>query len=105
MVLPLMYLSCDEKFIIEDKDIEISTNENWQLVWSDDFDQENIDDQKWTKLRWRPGWVNNEDQAYTNRDTNIFTRDGKLVIRALIELLSSLTSSRPNKSNIETSLN
>ena len=85
MVLPLMYLSCDEKIIIEDKDIEILTNENWELVWSDDFDQDNIDDQKWTKLRWRPGWVNNEDQAYTNRDTNIFTRDGKLVIRALIE--------------------
>ena len=85
MVLPLLYLHCDEKIIIEDKDVEISTNENWELVWSDDFDQENIDDQKWTKLRWRPGWVNNEDQAYTNRDTNIFTRDGKLVIRALIE--------------------
>ncbi|MAQ87133.1 MAG: hypothetical protein CMG23_02855 [Candidatus Marinimicrobia bacterium] len=85
MLLSLLYLNCDEKIIIEDKDIEISTNENWELVWSDDFDQNNIDDQKWTKLRWRPGWVNNEDQAYTNRDTNIFTRDGKLVIRALIE--------------------
>ena len=48
MVLPLLYLHCDEKIIIEDKDVEISTNENWELVWSDDFDQENIDDQKWT---------------------------------------------------------
>ena len=29
------------------------------------------DDQKWNKLLWRPGWVNNELQAYTDRDTNI----------------------------------
>ena len=85
MVLQFLYLGCDEKIIAEDKNVETSINENWELVWSDEFDQDKIDNQKWTKLRWRPGWVNNEEQAYTNRDTNIFTRDGKLVIRGLIE--------------------
>ena len=85
MVFLILCLSCEKKIIVDNKSVEDSIIENWELVWSDDFDQNNIDDQKWNKLRWRPGWVNNEEQAYTNRDTNIFTRDGKLVIRALIE--------------------
>ena len=85
IVFQILYLGCDDKIVVENKNVEDLIIENWELVWSDDFDQENIDDQKWTRLRWRPGWVNNEEQAYTNRDTNIFTRDGKLVIRALIE--------------------
>ena len=58
--------------------------EGWELVWNDEFDG-TIDDQKWNKLLWRPDWVNNESQAYTDRDTNLFIRDGKLVIRGLIE--------------------
>ena len=58
--------------------------EGWELVWNDEFDGA-IDDQKWNKLLWRPDWVNNESQAYTDRDTNLFIRDGKLVIRGLIE--------------------
>ena len=82
MVLLILCLSCEKKIIVDNKSVEDSIIENWELVWCDDFDQNNIDDQKWNKLRWRPGWVNNEEQAYTNRDTNIFTRDGKLVIRA-----------------------
>ena len=57
----------------------------WTLVWSDEFDSDVIDLQKWNKLLWRPGWVNNESQAYTARDTNLFVRNGKLVIRGLIE--------------------
>ena len=59
--------------------------EGWELVWNDEFNGDAIDDQKWNKLLWRPGWVNNESQAYTDRDTNLFIRDGKLVIRGLIE--------------------
>ena len=44
----------------------------WVEAWSDEFDDENLDMSKWNILRWRPGWVNNEQQAYTNRDTNIY---------------------------------
>ncbi|MAV89734.1 MAG: hypothetical protein CMG05_04025, partial [Candidatus Marinimicrobia bacterium] len=32
-----------------------------------------------------PGWVNNELQAYTDRDTNIFLEDGYLVLQGNIE--------------------
>ena len=62
----------------------ISTTE-WEQVWSDEFDGDELDLSKWNILRWRPGWVNNEEQAYTNRDTNIFLQDGNLVIQGLIE--------------------
>jgi len=57
----------------------------WEQVWSDEFDGDNLDLSKWNILRWRPGWVNNEQQAYTDRDTNVFLQDGNLVIQGLIE--------------------
>ena len=51
-VLLLLFLGCDKKIIVDNKNVETSINENWELVWSDEFDQDKIDDQKWTKLRW-----------------------------------------------------
>ena len=38
---------------------------------------------KWNKLLWKPGHVNNELQAYTDRDTNIYLDDGKSVKSAV----------------------
>ena len=57
----------------------------WEQVWSDEFDGDKLDLSKWNILRWRPGWVNNEQQAYTDRDTNVFLQEGNLVIQGLIE--------------------
>ena len=68
-----------------DKDPNISQQNNWNLVWSDEFDQQELDLSNWNKLKWRPGWVNNELQAYTDRDTNIFLEDGNLVLQGLVE--------------------
>ena len=77
--------ACDQE-VEEPKDgSEAMNSGQWSLVWSDEFDSDVIDLQKWNKLLWRPGWVNNESQAYTARDTNLFVRNGKLVIRGLIE--------------------
>ena len=58
---------------------------NWEMLWSDEFDGEDLDLSKWNKLSWRPGWVNNELQAYTERDTNIFLESGFLVLQGLID--------------------
>ena len=58
---------------------------NWEMLWSDEFDGEDLDLSKWNKLSWRPGWVNNELQAYTERDTNIFLDSGFLVLQGLID--------------------
>ena len=57
----------------------------WNEVWSDEFDGESLDENKWNILQWRPGWVNNELQAYTSRDTNVFIDNGNLVLQGLIE--------------------
>ena len=67
------FISCSE---VDDKE-NIANDElppvfdGWEEVWSDEFDGDTLNLSKWNILRWRPGWVNNELQAYTNRDTNI----------------------------------
>ena len=63
----------------------ISDLTRWSEVWSDEFDSPELDLSSWNKLQWRPGWVNNEQQAYTDRDTNIFIENGHLILQALIE--------------------
>ena len=62
-----------------------TSSSNWEMLWSDEFDGDDLDLSKWSKLSWRPGWVNNELQAYTERDTNIFLENGYLVLQGLID--------------------
>ena len=72
------YASCD-----------ISTSgeidENWLLVWSDEFDAPDIDMTKWSYEvgtgNW--GWGNGEAQYYTDNSNNSFIEDGKLIIKAI----------------------
>ncbi len=61
-----------------------STNaEQWQLVWSDEFDyQGKPDPNKWSYDVWPARKVNNEDQAYTDRLNNVHVKDGNLIITA-----------------------
>ena len=69
--------SCSEEIGKVPSDDQIPTfSSNWDMLWSDEFDGEELDLSKWNKLSWRPGWVNNELQAYTERDTNIFLENG-----------------------------
>ena len=79
-------ISCEKNGDTTDSDnSEPITNLDWNLIWSDEFGGTSLDQSKWNILRWRPGWVNNELQAYTERDTNIYLENGNLVLRALIE--------------------
>ena len=59
----------------------------WELIWSDDFDQPEINEDIWNFEVWGPGQFNNEAQAYTSSDNNAYIDDGKLVIKALRENL------------------
>lgn len=55
----------------------------WELVWSDEFDGTEIDQSKWTFDFGDWGWGNNELQYYTdNRTENARIEDGALVIEA-----------------------
>jgi len=55
---------------------------DWQLVWSDEFDGDVLDSDKWSPNLWPARKVNDEDQAYTGRERNLRVEDGKLVIEA-----------------------
>ena len=57
-------------------------SELWQLVWSDEFDGDELDDSKWSPRVWPPRKVNDEDQAYTDRAKNVRIEAGHLVIEA-----------------------
>ena len=63
--------------------------QEWQLVWSDEFDGTIINDSNWTHEIGGNGWGNNELQYYTDRDTNSYINNGYLVIQALEENYSA----------------
>ena len=54
----------------------------WKLVWSDEFDGDALDTDKWSPNIWPARKVNDEDQAYTPREKNLRLENGKLVIEA-----------------------
>ena len=59
--------------------------QNWELVWSDEFNAAALDESSWTRETGGHGWGNNELQYYTSRDVNSFLENGHLVIQALEE--------------------
>ena len=85
LISTFVFVSCNETNTNNNEDSMEPTPDEWQLVWSDEFDGDVIDDQKWNKLLWRPGWVNNELQAYTAETNNIFIENGNLVLQALYQ--------------------
>lgn len=58
--------------------------ENWELVWSDEFDGEGLPDtSKWAYNVGNWGWGNNEPQYYTEaRLKNVRQENGTLIIEA-----------------------
>ncbi|HZT38723.1 MAG TPA: glycoside hydrolase family 16 protein [Bryobacteraceae bacterium] len=77
----------------------------WQLVWSDEFNQEAHappDPTKWTYDRGGGGWGNQELEVYTDSAENVFQDgQGHLVIRAL-KAGSGFTSARIKTQNLFT---
>jgi len=55
----------------------------YNLLWSDEFDGDTLNEENWNRELRDPGWTNNELQEYTDSDDNIFVRDGKLVLKAI----------------------
>lgn len=61
-----------------------ATGKDSILVWSDEFNDEMLDTNIWTRLAGEY-WFNNELQAYTNSAANSYCEDGKLKITAIKE--------------------
>ncbi|MGD2077577.1 MAG: glycoside hydrolase family 16 protein [Chloroflexota bacterium] len=58
------------------------TGEGWELVWSDEFDGDTINQANWTYDTGGWGWGNGEAQYYTDRPENVRVENGLLVIEA-----------------------
>ncbi len=59
--------------------------EGYNLLWSDEFDGDTLNEDIWNRELREPGWTNNELQEYTASEDNIYVEDGHLVLRALCE--------------------
>ncbi len=59
--------------------------QNYQLVWSDEFDAAAINPFKWVMETGAGGWGNSELENYTNRTENAHVDSGMLVIKAIKE--------------------
>lgn len=82
---------------VQDK---IQVNENWNLVWQDEFENPEIDLNKWGFEINCFGGGNDEKQCYTNRSDNAYIKDGVLTIAALKESFTgpALLDDDPNYS-------
>ena len=71
---------------------------DWQLVWSDEFEGNALDPSKWefdigngffdyTTHQWIPGWGNEELQYYTREPANVSVANSLLTIRAIKQSL------------------
>ncbi|MGY5450401.1 glycoside hydrolase family 16 protein [Agarivorans sp. MS3-6] len=60
----------------------VEPSDSWKLIWSDEFDGDEIDTRKWGWEQNCWGGGNNEQQCYTKRKANSFVEDGKLHIVA-----------------------
>ena len=70
------------------KNEQNSQTSEWQLVWQDEFDGEQINTTKWNLELDCAGGGNYEHQCYTQRSENAYLADGKLHIVAKEERFS-----------------
>jgi len=59
--------------------------EKWQLVWSDEFDGEQINTDNWNRQEVEAGRFNEEWQRYTSSSANSYIENGNLVLKAMHE--------------------
>lgn len=87
---PLPPVANADTVIADVSEPEVINYDEWNLVWSDEFEEPTIDSEKWSFQIGNGcpnlcGWGNNELQYYTDREENVFIEDGRLVIRAVRE--------------------
>ena len=57
--------------------------EGYNLLWSDEFDGNTLNEDIWTMEVREAGWTNHELQSYEASTDNIFVKDGCLVLKAI----------------------
>ena len=83
----MKYLSTLIFFLI----CQLTNAQNWQLVWSDEFNGTSLDETNWSydigtgAESGLIGWGNNELQYYTDSPDNVYVQGGNLHLRAIEE--------------------
>ena len=57
--------------------------EGYNILWSDEFNGDKLDDAIWDREVRPIGWTNNELQKYVTSEENGFVRDGNFVIKGI----------------------
>ena len=92
---------------VESVTATVTVSHNWgeyQLVWSDEFNGNALDEGTWSYNTGGSGWGNNEKQYYTTRPENIRVQNGCLEIEARKEQYenNNYTSARIMSKNKKT---
>lgn len=66
-----------------EENVEVPELEGYTLLWNDEFSGDKLDTTCWTYDPHEPGWTNSELQEYTTSEANVFTKDGKLHLKAI----------------------
>ena len=65
------------------EEVTVPEIEGYSLLWHDEFSGAAMDESIWSYDPHEPGWTNEELQEYTTSTDNVFTRDGKMVLKAI----------------------
>ncbi len=57
--------------------------DGYHLLWHDEFDGTELNEDNWTVEVREPGWTNNELQAYVDSEDNVYVEDGKLILKPI----------------------
>lgn len=64
-------------------DEEVPQLDGYTLLWHDEFNGTQMNEDIWNYEPHAPGWTNAELQEYTESTDNVFVWDGKMVIKAI----------------------
>ncbi len=66
--------------VVPDEPVE---EDEYSLVWEDNFDGTELNRNDWNVELHEKGWVNEEWQEYVDEEENIYLKDGKLILQAI----------------------
>lgn len=67
----------------EDEIAALYESDGYHLLWHDEFEGETLNEENWNIEIREPGWTNNELQAYTDSEENVFVKGGNLILKAV----------------------
>ncbi|OIJ17433.1 beta-glucanase [Anaerobacillus alkalilacustris] len=98
VLLVILLISSNFSMVVKAEETS-NANDEWKLVWSDEFEGDKLDETKWTRDTGNgffqedgtfiPGWGNEELQSY--QEDNVRVEGGKLILEGRKETVSDDT--------------